>query len=278
MKTVTSVSGGKTSAYSAANYPTDYNVFALVRTSDHLCRFPDRKLAGVVEDRIQADFVGTLEDDAIIHTIFDLEQHIGRKIDWVTGIEFDRVIWERGGWLPNKLHRYCTAALKIEPIFHWWRKNFKSPVEMNIGFRGNEGHRAKKILKKINKNGFLEYKAIVGTAGTRNKWGQVEWQKPNFPLLSDNVHKWQIENYWEFQCVQFAKLNNCVGCFHRNPVLLKKMSVVHPAKMRWFAQKEIEKNSRWRSDVSYADIMNSNLQLELEYSDFSECDAGYCEP
>ena len=31
MKTVNSISGGKTSAYIAAHYPSDYNVFSLVR-------------------------------------------------------------------------------------------------------------------------------------------------------------------------------------------------------------------------------------------------------
>ena len=37
MVKVNSVSGGQTSAYIAANYPADYNVFALVRTNDKNC-------------------------------------------------------------------------------------------------------------------------------------------------------------------------------------------------------------------------------------------------
>ena len=44
MVTVNSVSGGKTSAYIAANYPADYNVFSLVRTSADNCIFPDKKI------------------------------------------------------------------------------------------------------------------------------------------------------------------------------------------------------------------------------------------
>ena len=44
MKTVNSISGGKTSAYIAANYPADYNVFSLVRTKDKSCLFPDKKI------------------------------------------------------------------------------------------------------------------------------------------------------------------------------------------------------------------------------------------
>ena len=89
MKTVNSISGGKTSAYIAANYPADYNLFSLVRTSAENCIFPDKKIRQEVSDRIGTEFIGTLEDDMIIYTMLDLEQMIGTKIDWVTGKTFD---------------------------------------------------------------------------------------------------------------------------------------------------------------------------------------------
>ena len=115
MKTVTSISGGQTSAYLAAKYHADYLVFSLVRTSDKRVQFKDRKTAQIVENRIQTDFVGTLEDDTIIYTILDLEQYLGRSIDWVTGITFDKLIRLKGnGLLPNMYRRYCTSELKIE--------------------------------------------------------------------------------------------------------------------------------------------------------------------
>ena len=50
MKTVNSLSGGKTSSYIAANYPADYNLFCLVTTKDKNCLFPDKKLRQVVSD------------------------------------------------------------------------------------------------------------------------------------------------------------------------------------------------------------------------------------
>ena len=52
MVTVNSVSGGKTSAYIAKEYPADYNVFCLVRTSDMDCQYPDKKLRQIVSDKI----------------------------------------------------------------------------------------------------------------------------------------------------------------------------------------------------------------------------------
>ena len=52
MKTVTSVSGGKSSAYIAANYPSDFLVFALVCIEDRNCTPKDKKLVQMVSDRI----------------------------------------------------------------------------------------------------------------------------------------------------------------------------------------------------------------------------------
>lgn len=53
METWTSVSGGKTSAYLAANYPSDRLVFALVRIEDQRCAFPDLVIRRQIKDRIQ---------------------------------------------------------------------------------------------------------------------------------------------------------------------------------------------------------------------------------
>ena len=135
MKSVNSLSGGKTSAYIAAHFPADFNVFSLVRIEDQKCKFPDRKIRKIVEDRIQAPFVGTAEDDTIIYTMLDLEQFIGQPINWVTGMTFDEVVRTGGGWLPNKLHRYCTSYMKIAPIFEWVWQSIGEPVEMRIGYR-----------------------------------------------------------------------------------------------------------------------------------------------
>ena len=49
MKTVNSISGGKTSAYIAAHYPADYDVFALVRIEHEASKFPDKKIRQLVE-------------------------------------------------------------------------------------------------------------------------------------------------------------------------------------------------------------------------------------
>lgn len=277
MKKVTSVSGGQSSAYIAANYPSDYNLFALVRIEDKKCLFPDKKIRQLVEDRIQKPFIATAEDDKIIYTILDLEQFLGKEIDWVSGITFDEVIRTRGGWLPNKLHRYCTTAMKIEPMFYWCAEKIGEPVEMQIGFRANEGRRVLRMNEKLNKNGLLEMKATFEKHPSgRNKWEVVEWQKPYFPMVEDGVYRDKVVEYWRDKPVRFAVKNNCVHCFHQNPLLLKKRSLDHPKKMNWAANQEGGKNGQWRSDLSYKSILKHNVQTEIHYEEFADCDSGFC--
>ena len=280
MKTVNSISGGKTSAYIAANYKADYNVFSLVRTDDKNCIYPDAKVRQLVSDKLGTEFIGTLEDDVIIDTILDLEQFIGQEIHWVTGKTFDKVIVRgKKKYLPNVTQRFCTTEMKLQPLFNWWQNNFKEVVEMRIGFRANEQSRAKTMLSKVNENGNSTFKTIVGKRKTQNKWADIEWQKPVFPLIKDNIYKDNVEEYWKDKPVKFAYMNNCVGCFHRSEVLLKHMSDKHPNKFNWFinAEQETGCNIRtFKNGTNYQQIKNSFRQIELFDNDFNDCDSGYC--
>ena len=280
MKTLNSLSGGKTSSYIAANYPADYDVFSLVRIEDQNCKFPDEKIRKEVEDRIQAPFIGTAEDDTIIYTMLDLEQYIGRPITWVTGKTFDDITTRRDKvYLPNKVQRFCTIEMKIEPMFYWWAENIGEPVEIRIGFRANEMRRAKNMLERCNADGLSEFKATFEKhPDGRNKWENVPYQKPAFPLIEDGLFKDTIEQFWKDKPVRFAWMNNCVGCFHKNPMLLKKMWEKHPNKLEWFAKRERESinGATWRSDITYDEVKAWNSQFELFDDDFNECDSGYC--
>ena len=118
MKTVNSLSGGKTSSYMAVNYPADINIFALVRTNDKRCIFPDEKVRQIVSDKIGHEFIGTLEMDDIIYTMLDLEQLIGKEIIWLSDLTFEDVInnykMANGKkFLPNQYARYCTSDIDI---------------------------------------------------------------------------------------------------------------------------------------------------------------------
>lgn len=282
MKTVNSLSGGKTSSFIAANYPADFNVFALVRTIDKSCLFPDAKVRQIVSDKIGQEFIGTLEENVIVYTMLDLEQYIGQKIDWVTGKSFDEIIIRKDKkYLPNVTQRFCTTEMKLQPIFDWWQKTIGEVAEVRIGFRANETSRAKTMLSKTNENGFSTFKTIIGKSktGNQNRWSDVPWQKPHFPLIDDNIYKDNVEEFWKDKKVRFAFMNNCVGCFHRNPILLKHMSEKNPAQFEWFvnAEKDSGHNVRtFKNGMTYEQIKNSLKQTQLFDDDFESCDTGYC--
>jgi len=67
---------------------------------------------------------------------------------------------------------------------------------------------------------------------------------------------------------------------HKEPILLKKMMLLHEDKLQWFVDRENEakvmNGNTWRQDTTYSDIQKWNPQFELFEDDFNECDSGYC--
>lgn len=279
MKRIVSVSGGQSSAYIAANYPFDHLLFSLVTIDDPRCTPNDKKLVQMVSDKIGREFIATAEDDTIIHTMFDLEQYVGHEINWVTGDSFDHVVTYKGGWLPNKLHRYCTVEMKLRPMFRFWRENIGEPVEMAIGFRAGEERRANRMLERLNDDGLITFKDVVGhSKNGRRKWAEIAWQRPVFPMMADGIHRDRVVEFWKDKPVRFAERNNCVGCFHRNPILLNIMFQKFPEKMEWFREQELRENKgQWRSDVTYTQVKKHRTQMSMmDLDEFNECDSGHC--
>lgn len=273
-----SLSGGQSSSYIAAHYPADFDVFALVTVSDPKLRPADDKLVQMVSDRIGREFIGTVEQPEILQTMFDLEQFTGRRIYWVAGQTFESVIENIGrGYLPNIMKRFCTSELKLRPMFEFWQSQIGEPVTTRIGFRLGEENRAQKMRERCNDDGLVSMKHIIGElADGRNKWATTPWQKPEFPLIRDGIRADTIRSFWTGKNVRFAERNNCVGCFHRNPLLLRKMAETNPTEFGWFVDQEQKHGGRWRSDVPYKKIRQHRLQSELSFDDFAECDSGHC--
>jgi len=276
MKTVNSVSGGQTSAYLMANYPADFNLYAFVETEKESCRYKGEHRQ-YAEDKLGRTFVGTLEDDVIIQTLRDLEQYTGQGITWVDSPTFEQVRKKKGKYLPNKAQRYCTQEMKVRPIAQHVVEKIGAPVVMRFGYRASEQGRAKKMLERCNEDGLIVAKVIY-KRGKRNRWAEVPYQKPEFPLIADNVRRDTIVNYWRGKPVKFAVLNNCVTCFHRNAMALNQLAQLHPEKFEYWAQLEQDTGGRFKTDVTYREIIDYRTQLSLPLADIEDeaCGTGYC--
>jgi hypothetical protein len=278
MKTVNSLSGGKTSSYIAANYPADINIFSLVRINSCLwMNGKDEKTRQIVSDKIGREFIGTAEMDEIVYTILDLEQYIGKEITWVSGDTFETVIDNAGGYLPNQMNRFCTTKMKIEPIFDYLKNLEILPVEMRIGFRPNEYKRAERVMQRANSDGLELMKTIVGTRKTRNKWGEIPYRIVKFPLIENNISKDIIYDFWNDKPIRFAYRNNCVGCVNRQPLMISHMASKDKRKIEWFSEQEKRTNNRFLKEVTFESILNFASQGNLFLDDdFNECDSGFC--
>jgi len=307
MKTVNTISGGKSSATNAILYPADYNVFSLVRIERPTItenRFDCSWLKGkdeptrkIIEDRLGKEFYGTTEDDTIIYTILDLEQVLGKEIKIITGETFDHVLKYSGRCLPDPLRRFCTEEMKLKPMFNWWKETINEPAEFRIGFRKGEERRAVKTLKKCNTSGFLQMETVIGQrACTRkktgekfiqNKWGFVEWQKPTFKLIENLITKDYVEEFVKDFNIRFSDKNNCGNCFHADPLFMAHRARINEnikEVLKWAGTKEKVKHKKdvWFKDrqLTMEEILKFteqyNFLSQLTYKDFNDCDSGYC--
>lgn len=268
MKSVNSLSGGKTSSYMAVHYPADYNIFALVTIEDANCKPKDESIIRYISDKIGKDFIATAEDDLTLYIIRDLEQILGKEIIWVNNKSFEQVNKSVGGkYLPNMMARFCTTEMKMRPIFDWWYKNINEKVLMNIGIRYDEMERADKIRNT--------FKGITGTRGTRNKWEELEWREANFPLIQNKIIHPRIIDWVKTTKLNFPKDSNCVGCFHKPLQQLRKNWEDNTDKMQWFANQETE-NKRWKKEMMYKDILKIGLQSEFQFGVGAGCNGGFC--
>jgi hypothetical protein len=274
MKTINSLSGGKTSSYMAKHYPADYNLFALVTIDDVRCTPKDKSIVKYVSDKIGMEFIATAESDLTLYVMRDLEQMIGSEIVWVTDVSFDELVKKRKA-LPNMMQRFCTTEMKMMPIADWWFKNINEKVYMQVGFRYDEKERADRFRTDI--------KIKVGKhANGNNKWQEFNWRVGKFPLIENKVTHLQVAQWANSTNLIFPPDSNCVGCFWKPLQQLRKNWDNEPLKMQWFADIENAnfskrtKVQRWKNEANYQQIKTIGLQQDFNFGTGSGCQAGFC--
>ena len=285
MKTINSLSGGKTSSYLAMNYPVDHNIFSLVCIDDKKCKPSDKNLIQKVNDKFEkygflekyGEFIATAEDDKILKVMFDLEQMLGSEVVWVRHHSLDKWI-DKKGMLMNMNMRYCTTETKIIPICEWvvnelMLKEDMQPVFMNQGIRLDEFERAKKGNDREYRN-----KIITGRSktGNQNKWTEYFWAVGNYPLINDRITHYSIQNFWKDKDILFPEDSNCVGCFWKDVQQLRKNWDSQPNKMQWFSDQEKRKKHFFKPNIDYDQIKKIAIQQEFNFGTGSGCQAGFC--
>lgn len=296
MKTVNSLSGGKTSSYMAIHYPADYEIFSLVCIDDVRCKPKDPALIEYANRKLSkftdkyGEFIATAEDDSTIRCMMDLEQKIGKTIIWVRGKSFDNVVDDKNGLLPNKLKRFCTVEMKLKPIFYWWVQNIGEKVNMRIGLRFDEYNRMEQFMNNSNPTIFKVPDTCNLFGENRQKLKTFNWRFCHFPLIKDSINQNHISQYFdkygyvggdlfnERRKIEFPHISNCVGCFHKKIETLNAMSIRNPEKMQWFVEQENKQKGTWIKDIRYEDIvkMNKSVIPFMVEQELDDCSIGGC--
>lgn len=272
MKTVTSVSGGRTSSYMALNFPTQYNIFSLVRIEDPLCAPKDKKLIQYVEDKIQMPFIATAESDKTLYVLQQLEQDLGKAIVWVSGDTFEQVIKRKSNMLPNRRQRWCTTEMKMVPIFWWCYLNLLEDLEdqvfMNIGYRSDEPRRTTDDL--------FDYPISCNNFGNkRQNWVKgFEWRTCKTPLKTAGISNPIIKEFFINKLkYDFPVYSNCVGCMNKTEIEIQEQFYYEPEKMNWFNNQEKLGGNRFNMHITLEEIKNRKYTPEqiLMMESFATC-------
>lgn len=255
IKEVTSVSGGRTSSYLALNYPTQYNIFSLVRIEDASCSPKDKKLIQYIEDKLQKPFIATLESDLTLYVLLQLEQELGREITWVSGDTFEQVIKNHAYALPNRTMRFCTSDMKMAPIFWWCYMNlFESEddyIRMNVGYRVDEPNRKT--------NDFFDFVKSTKNFGLnyQNWVRDFEWRESRTPLKAFGIDNLMVKSFFANKPEYvFPVYSNCVGCFNKSEIELQEQFYYEPEKMAWFKWYESVTGNRFNMNFFLSELEN----------------------
>lgn len=264
MKTVTSVSGGKTSAMMALEFPTDHYIFAVVLT-DHKPSAPkDKGLLRECQNRIPW-FVASHEADLTLLNMLRLEQELGKRIDWVASeYTLDQVNTKKK-MLPNAMHRFCTEETKLKPMFQYSFNNYlnafracdiktkqeililEEPLLMNIGFRWDEPKRVegwtcdkekfkfpRKAWTGLSENG----KSCSLFFRKRQQYDEMEWRISRFPMYEHGISKLDVAKYWMEKGWQFPEISNCRFCFHHRDIEQQRQAELETENLQWWLEQE----------------------------------------
>lgn len=308
MKTVNSLSGGRTSSYMAVHYPADINIFACVCIDWPKSTPKDPEILKYCMDKLNGNFIASSESVKTLKLMMQLEQKLGKEIVWVRGKSFDQII-DEAGCLPTWVRRFCTTQMKITPIFEhiYFRYGI---VKERIGFRYDESNRAYKtkkeesILELMDLFGDIEkvklfikekyrnvdsimvdYPMSTNVFGKkRNNLSNVLWAKKEYPLIDDKIERIHVGKYWsQFPELDFPNESNCAGCPNKSPESIKTQFIDEPEIMEWFALQETKKMNlgakchTWHDDViPYSIKKDLSFTELLELGGWGSCNTGYC--
>lgn len=272
MKTVNSISGGRSSADMAYNNPADYELFSVVCIDDHNAnnkfwkKNPELRLR--ISDKLQkynpeyGEFISTAEHPQTLVAMLELEQRLGREIIWLRGMSFETLI-QTFRLIPNRYKRVCTTEFKIRPIYDFVKKHIGEKVDMRIGFRYDEFDRIPKQFFSFKKP---KQKKITNQIDLFQHLDKIIKIKPKHHHTIDYFLN-QISESSRSVVEKVFDLENVMQRYHNNDIFIKKN------------QPSFFENNDWRvlsypsveQKVHHKMVVDSMNRLNIEFPEDSNC-------
>jgi 3'-phosphoadenosine 5'-phosphosulfate sulfotransferase (PAPS reductase)/FAD synthetase len=198
-----------------------------------------------------------------------VEYRIGPAFEVVTfesasrnGEPFEAIIQQRGGYLPNKVARYCSSEMKTRTMHRYLKNLGWEDWDTLIGIRADEPRR----VSKFRANPRPEYKG----------------EEVHMPLAIEQVSAEQVGEFWDQQCfdLELPNINgktmhgNCDLCYLKPASQILSLIQEKPERAIWWAAMEqkaeavADSASRFRLDrPSYAQMAKFAEQQMDMFSD-----------
>lgn len=275
MKTINSLSGGRSSCYMAVKAPAEMNVFAVVLTEQKEAQPKDPGLLRRCKEKTNLEFFASRELDQTLKNMLDLEDYIGKEIKWVHGESYDSLI-RRKGRLPNKRIRFCTEELKVRPIFEYCFFNMMEDENdvllFQIGLRRDEKKRAEKLGNCSYEKMKFPYKCdLEGTYKGNQRWKTLQYRIMSFPLIEKGIEKKDVQEFWKNKGWKFPEVSNCDFCFFHTKNEMIKQKAKNPQRFKWWVDQEEKNKATFLDDKKYKDILSQSEDIQLELNLDSSC-------
>jgi 3'-phosphoadenosine 5'-phosphosulfate sulfotransferase (PAPS reductase)/FAD synthetase len=230
------------------------------------------------------------EDEATLRFVQDCAEHWGVSINWLeyqrgeekwrvvdyataarNGEPFEAVIEQRGGYLPNRVARYCSSELKTRTMHRYLKSLGWTEWDTFIGIRADEPRRVAKF-----------------TANTRPEGKHEDvWM----PLARVGVGAEDVGAFWRSQPFDLALPNingktmhgNCDLCYLKPASQVLSLITEKPERAIWWAEQEAKAEAvagsaaRFRDDrPSYAQMLKFTKEQRDMFSADTETIPCFC--
>jgi 3'-phosphoadenosine 5'-phosphosulfate sulfotransferase (PAPS reductase)/FAD synthetase len=222
------------------------------------------------------------EDEATLEFVRECERRWGVGITWLeyapgpaarvvdfdsaarNGEPFEAVIAQRGGYLPNRVARYCSSELKTRTMHRYLKSIGWTEWDTFIGIRADEPRR----VAKFRANPHPEYKG----------------EEVHMPLAVTNVSAFEVGKFWKSSDFDLELPNidgktmhgNCDLCYLKPAAQVLSLITEKPSRATWWIQREkaaqavADTASRFRDDRPSYEQMARFAQTQSDMFDAQE--------